>query len=1485
MKKFFISSTFKDMHTERDLIQNIVQPAINTELNTQGEYVAFSDLRWGIETLNDETKRIILDSCFDEIDRCKPYFIAFIGGTYGSAPKEETIILYKSKFDGVDTSNKSFTELEILYALKNNLGKLNQSLFYIKDDVAFVSKKEEKSINSLIRNLQMLCPSQIRHYKEPKDSISKDAFCKQLINDIIKIIKRDNPLSWYERVSNQMSVQFDIALPNLTTQWLNNLKTGNIDLAVLQYPECKVKESLIINFITQIQGKQQRNIFNRLFKKSHIVEKYIYLNVGATNIINTTKELLKFLLYGLFDITKDEMPCIDSCNEVKLRALLTEALTNFAQKGGIIYIIVSEYDTLIDANIIKWLPDYIQNVKWIISLSDKDLANKFTFTTHTSAIYGHWHLNGISCEKQIKAYEKWSHKTINNDVKNAIYELPYTNDYIILEMLFNHFMHFDGIDIPNGNTKEIPLLMKKYIDDAPNNAKNAASIIQYYLVSDFAKFDKKLCEFIFVCMAFLKRGLSITDMEKIATKCGLTWSELDIIRILNYESIILTQYEDGRYAITSRVIRMNLANQYSNKFEFDYSHTIFEYLKELQDTAPIKVDNYWQLCFITNHFRDYLYFLKSLYEKRIDNANIKTAFLPLFSNSEAVQWLLTSIEKGCLEFDSTELINELISIVASTYSNDRPKLTESFIKATQHIKDTSGDLTTRFRQHYTLALVKIHQHDYKGYLTHFKTCLELSKKQYSENPPQLKYLTEDNKYGIGTLQDFLANEFQFAYVEDIAALMRKYDVLPTEFQNSEDAVNYATTASNIRTRLSEISYIFPKDIAKIKNDIAVERKTPSLLRGKAIELGKQSDKEDDVTKKIKLLEESIAILNEILEMSDDDLVGEFKDSQKVMEYETTIYNECHRDLALNYKRLSEITDGYAKYEFLDKACQQIIIYAKERHNGQALRDIVRITFSMIQLSSEYCDDDKCLEYCILHYISFAETTPRDSNLSFEERLLLVFPEERVHNEIKRITTHNKVLRAKWIQDCKNQINTFQSLGNIDAMIWMIDGLNISLSYYVHELNIQEYISEHIFTMELMLQNLEKYLHIGTINMIHADAKKCLNKTLSEEDCINVLHIENMYSKYMLQHGEFDNSLNASTTVIDYCNKLNSKSGNITKIEFEALQLNSNTYLELNEIGKAWANIDKITFLAETFYEQKHDIDSIINLTNSKLNQVILWDKMSVETGLRIIEQHQDYFALEQLYNVYMLCENFKGKNEQLCKLMRRIRQSYEIIQKKGLGYLATPETLNLVKHYKTMFNDALQAEKEDKHDECIKKFKQLVIGLRNTHLVDIYFEADWYASILFTLGKNAQSNGMLEESEDYYKEAIQIRYELDEAKIEQNNENYALLLYYYSLVFLNKPTTTETINTSLNLLIKSEKLFKELNNTLNTDSLSSYASCCYNLGNIVCTFTNGGNKVGLPLIESAINITNRLINNYGLDKHRKDLTFFMERYYALKKGL
>ena len=76
MKNIFISSTFRDMHAERDLVQERVLPALRAEARKYGDNVEAIDLRWGVDTSTletDEGSAKVLTVCLDEIERSHPY--------------------------------------------------------------------------------------------------------------------------------------------------------------------------------------------------------------------------------------------------------------------------------------------------------------------------------------------------------------------------------------------------------------------------------------------------------------------------------------------------------------------------------------------------------------------------------------------------------------------------------------------------------------------------------------------------------------------------------------------------------------------------------------------------------------------------------------------------------------------------------------------------------------------------------------------------------------------------------------------------------------------------------------------------------------------------------------------------------------------------------------------------------------------------------------------------------------------------------------------------------------------------------------------------------------------------------------------------------------------------------------------------------------------------------------------------------------------
>ena len=79
--RVFISSTFRDMHAERDYLVRFVFPRLREDLALRRMNLVDVDLRWGVTDDQDA-----LQLCLNEIDRCRPRFLCILGGRYGWIP-------------------------------------------------------------------------------------------------------------------------------------------------------------------------------------------------------------------------------------------------------------------------------------------------------------------------------------------------------------------------------------------------------------------------------------------------------------------------------------------------------------------------------------------------------------------------------------------------------------------------------------------------------------------------------------------------------------------------------------------------------------------------------------------------------------------------------------------------------------------------------------------------------------------------------------------------------------------------------------------------------------------------------------------------------------------------------------------------------------------------------------------------------------------------------------------------------------------------------------------------------------------------------------------------------------------------------------------------------------------------------------------------------------------------------------------------------
>lgn len=130
--KVFISSTFKDMHSERDYLVKFVFPTLRANALKLGIHLLDMDLRWGVTKEEAENGKA-LEICLDEIDHARPFFIGLIGDRYGWMPDEYTVPDY-DKYEWLDRleKGKSITELEITHGIFNHDVAHQRSFFLIR---------------------------------------------------------------------------------------------------------------------------------------------------------------------------------------------------------------------------------------------------------------------------------------------------------------------------------------------------------------------------------------------------------------------------------------------------------------------------------------------------------------------------------------------------------------------------------------------------------------------------------------------------------------------------------------------------------------------------------------------------------------------------------------------------------------------------------------------------------------------------------------------------------------------------------------------------------------------------------------------------------------------------------------------------------------------------------------------------------------------------------------------------------------------------------------------------------------------------------------------------------------------------------------------------------------------------------------------------------------------------------------------------------
>jgi WD40 repeat protein len=169
--RVFISSTFRDMHAERDHLVTVVFPELRERVERLGFEFYDVDLRWGVpQTGVDGERANSWAYCKKWIDRVQPFFVGILGQRYGWIPRPNEI---PDAADAARYHHMSITEMEIQYAvLSKELSR--RSFFYFRRaevpktaDAAlfreFVDPDDEERLEALRRAVER-SGRPVRHY-------------------------------------------------------------------------------------------------------------------------------------------------------------------------------------------------------------------------------------------------------------------------------------------------------------------------------------------------------------------------------------------------------------------------------------------------------------------------------------------------------------------------------------------------------------------------------------------------------------------------------------------------------------------------------------------------------------------------------------------------------------------------------------------------------------------------------------------------------------------------------------------------------------------------------------------------------------------------------------------------------------------------------------------------------------------------------------------------------------------------------------------------------------------------------------------------------------------------------------------------------------------------------------------------------------------------------------------------------------------------
>jgi len=488
--RVFISSTFRDMHKEREELVKRTFPQLRKMCEERGVVWSEVDLRWGISD-EQSAEGKVLPICLEEIKRCRPYFIGILGDRYGWVPETFPEDLVAREPWLSHNRESSVTELEILHGVLNNPREATHAFFYFRDSTRADGKTMEYPESATLEEIQQYGKDEaerraqhrrdklaalkelIRKSKFPVQEYSDPAeFGELVLKDFTRVIEGRFPQQEVpDALERERRAHEIFAMSRYSTRkegvyvWRQadfgrldaHVEGDGLPLVILGESGAG-KSALIAHWMMRnqerlkAQPQEEKKGFLSLIrsrlnlsrpppKKAHVIAHFI----GATEDSTDWAAMLRRLIgefNRLFDLTVEIPDTPDA-----LRKAFVDVLWEVDARGRVILIIdaLNQLDDRDGAPDLVWLPPEIPtNVRLIVStlpgrsLSNLKERNWPSFTIEPLAID----------EKRdlINNYLRYYRKTLPADSVQKIAAVDATNNPLYLVALLKEMRLYGDHD-------------------------------------------------------------------------------------------------------------------------------------------------------------------------------------------------------------------------------------------------------------------------------------------------------------------------------------------------------------------------------------------------------------------------------------------------------------------------------------------------------------------------------------------------------------------------------------------------------------------------------------------------------------------------------------------------------------------------------------------------------------------------------------------------------------------------------------------------------------------------------------------------------------------------------------------------------------------------------------------------------------------------------------------------------------------------------